>query len=411
MQHNAYGVPQGGQVVVPHVVAADLHGALGGVVQAGDQLDQRGLGRAGAADDAHGRPGGDVQRNVGQGTFLCRSVILEADALEVDLTVRHSLQRIGGIGQVGLLGQHLTDAAGAGQRAGHLQKRAGEHHDRVEHLQNVAQKGGQLADAHVALQDEPAAEPHDADDGCVHDGLERGQVEHGVTEGLGAGVAQLSVDGAELLVFIIAAHERFNGADGGEGFLDAAVQVVDSALLAAVQRADLAHDERQQNGQNRRCDEENNRQLGAEQKCHAQTHGQHDRAAHKGAQACVDGVEQHGGIGGHAGDEGSRGKMVQVGKVEFLHGGVLGQAQLGRKAVGEPGGIAGIQQAGDQCQHRAECHQPALPQDDRHVMAGHTLVHQGGHQHGDDHLKDTFNKDQPGSRPKVPAVGLAIAEN
>ena len=55
--------------------------------------------------------------------------------------------------------------------------------------------------------------------------------------------------------------------------------------------------------------------------------------------------------------------------------------------------------------------QPALPQDDRHVMAGHTLVHQGGHQHGDDHLKDTFNKDQPGSRPKVPAVGLAIAEN
>ena len=44
-------------------------------------------------------------------------------------------------------------------------------------------------------------------------------------------------------------------------------------------------------------------------------------------------------------------------------------------------------------QHRAECHQPALPQDDRQVMAGHTLVHQGGHQHGDDHLKDTFNKE------------------
>ena len=38
-------------------------------------------------------------------------------------------------------------------------KRAREHHDRVEHLQNVAQKGGQLADAHVAPEDEPAAEP------------------------------------------------------------------------------------------------------------------------------------------------------------------------------------------------------------------------------------------------------------
>ena len=56
LQHNAHGVPQGGQVVVPHVAAADPHGALGGVVQAGDQLDQRGLGRAGAADDAHGLP-------------------------------------------------------------------------------------------------------------------------------------------------------------------------------------------------------------------------------------------------------------------------------------------------------------------------------------------------------------------
>ena len=103
--------------------------------------------------------------------------------------------------------------------------------------------------------------------------------------------------------------------------------------------------------------------------------------------------------------------MIQVGKVEFLHGGVLGQAQFRRKAVGKAGGKPGVQQAGDQRQHRAQGHQPALPQDDRHVMAGHTLVHQGGHQHGDDHLKDTFNKDQPGRRPKVPAVGLAVAEN
>ena len=115
LQHNAYGVAQGGQVVVAHVAAADLDGALGGIVKTGDKLDQCGLGRAGAADNAHRGPGLDVQCDVRQRVFLRRSVILKADIFKVDLPVRHSLHRFGSIGKVGLLSQHFADAAGAGQ--------------------------------------------------------------------------------------------------------------------------------------------------------------------------------------------------------------------------------------------------------------------------------------------------------
>ena len=43
LQHHGHLVAQGVQVVVPHIHAAHLYGAFGGVVQAGNQLDQGGF--------------------------------------------------------------------------------------------------------------------------------------------------------------------------------------------------------------------------------------------------------------------------------------------------------------------------------------------------------------------------------
>ena len=40
--------------VVPDGAAHDLHAALGGIVEAGDEVDQAGFAAAGAADDADG---------------------------------------------------------------------------------------------------------------------------------------------------------------------------------------------------------------------------------------------------------------------------------------------------------------------------------------------------------------------
>src|SRR5699024_1713503 len=78
LQHHGHLVAQGLQVVLAHVHAAHLHAALGDVVQAGDQLDQAGLGRTGAAQDADDLARLDVQVDVGQGVALGLFGILEA---------------------------------------------------------------------------------------------------------------------------------------------------------------------------------------------------------------------------------------------------------------------------------------------------------------------------------------------
>ena len=215
LQHNAHSIPQGSKVIPAHILPADLDGAGGSIVQAGDQLYQRCFCRAGAADNAHRCPGGNVQRNVGKGIPSRSGAVFEADVRKINAAVGNGGNGVSRGGQRGLLLQHGTDAPGAGQGAGKLQKHAGEHHDRVEHLQNIAQKGGQLADRHPVSQNKIAAVPHDADNGRVHNGLERGQVEHGIPEGVGAGGGQLVIDGFKLLILVIAAHKRFDGADGG----------------------------------------------------------------------------------------------------------------------------------------------------------------------------------------------------
>ena len=49
LQHDGHVVAQGLQIVLAHIHAAYLYAALGGVVQPGNQLNQRGFGRTRAA--------------------------------------------------------------------------------------------------------------------------------------------------------------------------------------------------------------------------------------------------------------------------------------------------------------------------------------------------------------------------
>ena len=63
LQHHGYLVAQSLQVVAAHIHTAHAHSALSGVIQTGDELDQRGFGRARAADNADGLAGTNVQVN------------------------------------------------------------------------------------------------------------------------------------------------------------------------------------------------------------------------------------------------------------------------------------------------------------------------------------------------------------
>ena len=56
LQHDGDLIAQAFEVVILDVYAANEHLALGRVVKTGDEVDQRGLGTARAAQDAHGLP-------------------------------------------------------------------------------------------------------------------------------------------------------------------------------------------------------------------------------------------------------------------------------------------------------------------------------------------------------------------
>ncbi len=85
------------EVVIADVDAAHAHAALGGVVEACDQVDERRLGRPRAAYDADGLATGDVQVDVVERLALGVLRVLEAHVIEVDGAVGDLMHGFGGV--------------------------------------------------------------------------------------------------------------------------------------------------------------------------------------------------------------------------------------------------------------------------------------------------------------------------
>ena len=88
------------QIVISDIQTADLQSTFGHVIQTGNQLDQGGLGRTGAADDANGSAGGNMQVHFLQGTVMGGGGIAETDILKIDGAVGNfgdGNGRIGGV--------------------------------------------------------------------------------------------------------------------------------------------------------------------------------------------------------------------------------------------------------------------------------------------------------------------------
>ena len=193
--------------------------------------------------------------------------------------------------------------------------------------------------------------------------------------------------------------------------MDAAIQVIHGALLAAIERTDLCDDPGEDGGQDWRCDEEYNRQPQAEHAGHRQPHAEHDRAAHQRTQTGVDGVEHDRDVGGHAGDEGRIGEAVKVGEVEFLHGGILRHAQLCREPVCEPRRVPRIQQPVMSASTAHKIISPPCRKMTAILWVGTPSSTRVDIRTGDDHFKDTFNKDQPHRREQIAPVRAGITED
>ena len=132
-------VAEGLHGIFPDIDAAHFHGALRHVVQTGHQVHQGGFSAACTADDADGLAGPDVQVDVFQG-IITALLVGEIDMIEVDAAIRDFRHRLGGIGHVRFLVDHLGDAGRAGRALGELDEDHGQHHQRGEDRHDVAEQ-------------------------------------------------------------------------------------------------------------------------------------------------------------------------------------------------------------------------------------------------------------------------------
>ena len=171
LQHHGHAAAEIFQGVFPDVPAVHLHGAGQGVVKPGDQAHQGGLALAGAADDADGLAGGDVQGHMAQGQLVGVPGIAEADVLEVDAAAFHC--GVGGaVCDVDLLVQHLVDADQGGLGPGQGHDQPADHGQGVHRHAGVVHQAHQLAGQQAGgpendlpaaeKQNQHAARPHNA---------------------------------------------------------------------------------------------------------------------------------------------------------------------------------------------------------------------------------------------------------
>ena len=396
MQHNAHGVAQGNQVVVAHVTPTHKHGTLGRVVQARDELHERALARARAAEHAH--RGARLNTKVDMLEHVLGSIraVLKRHVAELDASVGNLAH-----GRVcrrcldeRLLVNHSRNALHAGERAREQQKHVGNHHERVHNQQHVAHKARERAHAQLAGDNHAPADPQDRDGGHIHRQLKHRQVEHGVTEGLRRRVRELGIDGVELGLLVLGAHIRLDGAHGGEVLLHHAIEVVHRGLQLTVERAHAVGDDAQHYCQHGQDNREDRGERARQNQGIDQTDDEGHRSAHHGTKAVADGVLDDGDVGGHAGDKRAGVVVVQVAKGERLDLAILGLAQVGTQARGHTGGRAGIPQTKYQRKCGTHQHARALQQHVVDVARGHAHVDDVGHDDRNKQLERGLDRDE-----------------
>ena len=187
--------------VVPHVLAAYQHPAFRCIVKPGDQLHQRALCPACAADDADGLAGADGKIDILKDVFLSPAVIAEGYILEGDRAVLHF--RFLAVLNVGDFVQNLTDPDQGSLRHDQHHKDHGNHHQAHEDLSHITDKADQLAGLHGAVDDVVAAEPEDGDDAGIDRDLHKRAVEGQHLFRPDGGIPQAVVGLLEFLLLIV----------------------------------------------------------------------------------------------------------------------------------------------------------------------------------------------------------------
>ena len=393
LQHHGNGVAQRLQIIIAHVHAAERQPAAGDIVQTRDELHERGLGRARAADDADRLAGTDVQINVIEHLFVRLGGVDKAHVVKVDRTVAHGHDRVLRLADIRPLLEHLGDAPRGRERDRQHGKDHREHHQAREDLHGIGDERGEIAGREAecrviaAGDDGLGAEPRDQDHARIDAKLHQRCVERDEPLTFGKVLINARGDRVKLADLVLLLVERLHDADAAHILLHDVVELVIRAEHARKDREHAANDEKERQRQDRQNDEKRHRDIAADAKRHDHGKDQHDRRADRHTHEHLECVLHVCGVRRQACDDGCGGKLVDVRKSERLHIVVHILAQVCRKADGRARGNARGEHAGRQLERRQQQQKRAEFPDRRHTAALDAEVDEVGHEQRDHDLE------------------------
>ena len=383
------GVLQNHAEVLTQIVAGDvarIHAVDGNrpaldLVEAHEQVDQRGLAGAGRADDGDRLAGLGLQRKILDQRF--GRIVAELDMVEPHQAL-DVLDVLGVLAFGHLLGfvQELEDAFGRSQGAlqdrGHRAQLA----QRLGELTRILGERLQVAQRHRAGEHLESADDHHDHEVQVAEELRDRHVDAGDQRGHERAVIQLAVAAVELVDRLVLLPVGADHHMAGEHLLHLAVDLAGGIPLPDVIRLRLADDEVRGRQQERDHDQRDEQQQRRDRDHH--DHGADDREqgedelAQHLLERLADVVDVVGGAAHHL----AAGHAVEVAQRQMVELGL----DLLAHAVDRVGDQTGQRPALDPAQrNRAEEHACGDSQDHRHLAEVHALagvdVHRGDHVH------------------------------
>ena len=315
LKHDGDLVTQELEVVLSYVDTADQHLALACVIEAGNQLDERGLRGAGTAHDADGFTRFNMKIDVREDVILSIGLILEAHVVEIDGAILHLSHRGCQIREGARLVQDLGDTLGRLGRHGHHDENHAEHHEGHEDLEAVGQERGELSDVEVgtvARDDRVGAEAQDEE----HDGVDTELHQRVVQREEALGLREVALDvgrgAVELLHLEVLTNEGLHDAHAVDVFLHGVVQTVILPENAAEDRHNRADDDGEADAEDRDDRDEDPGHASTHEKGSGEGENQHRRRTEAESDQHHVGLLQVLDIRGHTGDEGARLEVVDV---------------------------------------------------------------------------------------------------
>ena len=401
---------QVGAGVLPDRSAHDLHTALSGVVEAGDEADEAGFAAAGAADDADGLAalGGEI--DVGEAGCAC-ALVGQAHMVETDgvagLFRRNIAGELGRELHAGLGVQNRLHTACTGQSLAHLNDEVGQLDQLDQDLVHVVDQRDDVAGGHAPDVDLDAAYIQQRHDGKVDDNV--GQRVH-----QGGDVAHMELHfGQQLIGVLEAVHlalflvEGADDAHAGQVFAGEAQNPVQAGLHRLIQRPGDDHDAEDHDAQQRDSHHEDEGGAEVDRKGHDHGAEHHEGAAQEQTEEEVQSALHLIDVAGHPGDEGAGTHGVHLGKAQRLD--VLKQRMT------QTGGIThggfGREVLGRQAAHEADDgqkQQDAAPHEDVVEIVGRdTHVDDVGHHKRHEQVKRSFQHLEKRCKH---ALALVVAE-